>query len=135
MTNSIDSIAPESPGRLHWLKYNPTEWHGRFCDLSDAEYGLYHRIVERLWRTPGQKLAKDVLAAHLRLSTNAERAAMFERLLLLQELREEAGMIDIPFLHETFAEAVARSAAGSRGGLKAAANRKAAKQAPAQAAH
>ena len=41
MTNSIDSIAPEASGRLHWLKYNPTEWHGRFCDLSDAEYGLY----------------------------------------------------------------------------------------------
>ena len=138
MTDKADrtnTTATETPQRsLHWLKYNPTEWQGRCSQLSDAEYGLYHRVVEVLWRTDGTKIAKDVLAIRLRLAKDPERAEMLEQLILLQELREEDGMIDIPFLHDEYAQAISRSKNGATGGIKAAANRRA-KQEAAQAAH
>lgn len=126
MTTTPDTTAPEVPQRLHWLKYNPSEWQGRCNLLSDAEYGLYHRVVEVLWRTPGNRVSRADLALRLRLSRDLAREAMLDQLIQDQELRLDAdGMLDIPFLHEAFNDAVARSENASRGGQRAAANRRA----------
>ena len=122
----IDSSAPEAPRNLHWIKYNPSEWQGRCSLLTDAEYGLLHRIVEVLWRTPGNRISRDDLAGRLRLARDPAREAMLDQLIADQELRMGAdGMPDIPFLHDAFNNAVARSENASKGGRRAAANRKA----------
>jgi len=107
----------DTPTRLHWLKFNPSEWQGRCSSLEDAEYGFYHRIVEVLWSTPGNRIAKPALIARMRLHRDPERMAMLDQLIHGQELREdEDGMIDCPSLHEAFEDACRRAAIASKGG-------------------
>lgn len=107
----------ENASRLHWLKFNPSEWQGRCSHLNDAEYGLYHRVVEVLWRTPGNRMPKSDLSARLRLTRDSQRSEMLDQLVLGQELRiDQDDIIDCPHLHEAFTDACKRSLDAAKGG-------------------
>jgi len=104
--------------RLHWIKYNPTEWQGHCSALTDAEYGLYHRAVEKLWVAPGNVLHLDDLRRRLRIEPNTDRSACFDRLLGMELRLSPNKMVDIQVLHEAAAAAIARSTKASLGGQR-----------------
>lgn len=52
---------------LSWFKYNPAELLGRYSELSDTEYGLFHRIITKLWLAPGNRLSQQELMQELRI--------------------------------------------------------------------
>jgi hypothetical protein len=112
--------------RLHWIKYNPTEWQGLFYHLSDAEYGLLHRTVELLWRIPGNRVPRADLERLLRIGSDTGRAATLAKLIDGQEICIDLeGNAYMPHLHEAFEDAVNRVEVASRGGQKRAANARA----------
>jgi hypothetical protein len=119
-------MTSETNSRLFWLKYNPTEWQGRCSALSDAEYGLYHRVIDRLWATPGNRLRKDDIMRRLRIQPATERAECFERLLGVELRISPEDIVDSPELHEEFAAAVTRSSVAGKGGRAKAAKVRAA---------
>ncbi len=122
-------MTAETNSRLHWLKYNPSEWQGRTFALSDAEYGLFHRTLEILWRTPGNRVSKVDLVSRLRITSGSDRATCLESLLAGQELRIDTdGMIDIPDLHAEFADACKRGEDAAKGGRAKAAKARAVPQ-------
>lgn len=101
--------------KLFWLKFNPTEWIG-YCDgLSDGEFGLFHRVIARLWETPGNRLPLPDLKRKLRIRDGDERDQCLTTLLSYVLELDEEGMVRLPRLEEAYAEATGRSEAGKRG--------------------
>lgn len=102
----------KTKGRLPWMKFNPTEWMGRCSELSDAELGLFHRVLEKLWATPGNALTKGELMLRMRIRPGDDRERLMESLFGYVLFVDEEGQAHIPELHDALAEAIARSQAG-----------------------
>lgn len=105
--------------RLHWLKFNPSEYMGICSGLEDAEIGLFHRIVEKLWATPGNSLLREDLMHRLRIKKGSEAEERFDGLIGCVIFVDESGFVSIPKLQEAFQDAISRSesakaAAGAR---------------------
>lgn len=106
-------------GKLHWLKFNPTEWLGMFPELSDQELGMLHRVIAKMWATPGNRMSEDALLTELRLKHDESRAAVL-RGLVGYALRDAGdGTLFIPALDDAFADMLrrvedAQRAAGAR---------------------
>jgi len=100
---------PKKAERLHWIKFNPTEWNGMFSELTDEEYGMLLRVVAKLWATPGNRMTEAQLLADLRLQPDSHRATVLRALYGYALRVEDDGQIFIPALHEAFADAVRRS--------------------------
>ena len=99
--------------RLFWLKYNPTEWLGLYPELSDEEYGLFHRIIAKLWATPGNRLRPEALLAELRVKPDSRRAEVIQALTGYALKVSEDGMLYVPAIDEAFSDAVKRGSAGT----------------------
>ncbi|MEO5690111.1 MAG: hypothetical protein ABIR54_22350 [Burkholderiaceae bacterium] len=100
----------KKPEKLHWIKFNPTEWLGMFPELTDEEYGMLHRVIAKLWAVPGNRLSESDLMTDLRLTPDSHRAALLRGLIGYALKVSNDGLIFIPALHEAFADAVGRSA-------------------------
>ncbi len=108
------TTAPAKSGKLHWIKFNPTEWLGMFSELSDEEYGLLHRVIAKLWATPGNRMTEAELMTELRLQPDSHRAAVL-RGLIGYALRDAGdGTLYIPALDEAFADVARRTADAKR---------------------
>ena len=113
------TAAPPKSGKLHWIKFNPTEWLGMFPELTDEEYGLLHRVVAKLWALPGNRMTEAALLADLRLRPDSHRAAILRGLIGYALKDAGDGTLFIPALDEAFADvarrvADAKTAAGAR---------------------
>ena len=105
----------KKPERLHWIKFNPTEWIGMFPDLTDEEYGMLHRVIAKLWSVPGNRLSETDLLASLRLTPESQRAAVLRGLIGYALRVAQDGLIFQPALDEAFTEVVTRSKAAATG--------------------
>lgn len=99
--------------RLHWIKYNPNEWQGRYGELTDEEYGLFHRIIARLWATPGNRLTTEDLLIGLRVKPNSKRARLLQGLIGYALQVDGDGLLFVSAIDDAFADATRRSKAGS----------------------
>jgi hypothetical protein len=100
-------------GRLHWIKFNPTEWLG-ICDgMSDAEFGMFHRVLAKCWATPGNTIPLDDLRRKLRIRDGDERDQLLKGLLGFV-LENGPDGVTIPELQEAFKDAVNRSESGKK---------------------
>jgi len=101
--------------RLFWVKYNPTEWQGMYSELSDEEYGLFHRVIAKLWATPGNRLNLAALLADLRVKPDSERARVVQGLVGYVLKEAEDGLLYVQAIDDAFADAVKRGSAGTAG--------------------
>lgn len=101
--------------RLHWIKFNPTEWLGMFPDITDEEYGLLHKVVAKLWSTPGNRLSEADLLTCLRLTSDSPRAAVLRGLIGYALRVSDDGLVYLPALDDAFAEVMTRSQAAATG--------------------
>jgi uncharacterized protein YdaU (DUF1376 family) len=100
-------------GRLHWIKFNPTEWLG-ICDgMSDAEFGMFHRVLAKCWATPGNTIPLDDLKRKLRIRDSDDRDDVLKGLLGFV-LENGPDGVTIPQLQEAFNDAVNRSESGKK---------------------
>jgi hypothetical protein len=102
--------APTKPGKLHWLKFNPTEWLGMFPELTDEEYGLLHRVIAKLWAAPGNRMSEAELLADLRLQPASHRANVLHGLIGYALKDAGDGTLFIPALDDAFVEVARRVA-------------------------
>lgn len=100
---------------LSWFKYNPAELLGRYDQLTDAEYGLFHRIIAKLWNTPGNRLSQQDLMQGLRIRPGDERDGLLSGLIGYALVLDEADLLHVDALDAAFADAVARTEAGKAG--------------------
>jgi len=105
--------ADAKPAKLHWLKYNPAEWEGMFPRLTDQEWGLFHRIVARLWATPGNRLSLEGLLSALRERPGGKRAKAIDGLIGYALVKDEAGLLYVPALDDAFSDAIRRCSQGT----------------------
>jgi hypothetical protein len=103
-------MSPPKPKaeRLFWIKYNPTEWHGMYSELSDEEYGIFHRIVAKLWATPGNRLSLESLLTELRLNADSPRASIVKGLIGYALKEAPDGLLYVAAIDEAFAGAAER---------------------------
>lgn len=101
--------------RLYWIKYNPNEWQGMYGELNDEEYGLFHRIIARLWAAPGNRLSPEDLLMGLRVKPNSKRARLIQGLIGYALKVDAAGMLYVTAIDDAFAEATKRGKAGAAG--------------------
>jgi hypothetical protein len=94
--------------RLFWIKYNPTEWHGMYSELSDEEYGIFHRVVAKLWATPGNRLSLQSLLTELRLKADSPRALVITGLIGYALRETPDGLLYVAAIDEAFAGAAER---------------------------
>jgi len=106
---------PTKTERLHWIKFNPTEWLGMFPEVSDEEYGMLHKVIARLWAAPGNRLSETNLMASLRLTPESPRAAVLRGLIGYALKVSEDGLIFLPALDEAFLDVATRSKAAATG--------------------
>jgi hypothetical protein len=102
--------------RLYWIKYNPNEWQGMYGELNDEEYGLFHRIIARLWATPGNRLTLEDLLLGLRATPDSHRAGLVSGLVGYALQRDADGMLFVTAIDDAFSDALKRGKAGSAGG-------------------
>lgn len=121
-------MTAKNADRLHWIKYNPTEWQGQFCDLTDEEYGLFHRVCARLWATSGNRMPLADLMQSMRVPAGSPRAVLIERLMGYALKEGSDGRLHVPVLDEAFADVVKRSTAAKTGSSARWAGRKAPKE-------
>lgn len=110
----MSTQAPKAE-RLHWIKYNPNEWQGLYGQLTDEEYGLLHRIIARLWATPGNRLGPEDLLTGLRIKTGSKRANLVTGLIGYALKVDAAGLLYLPAIDDAFADALKRGKAGAAG--------------------
>jgi hypothetical protein len=104
---------PAKTARLFWIKYNPQEWQGMYSELSDEEYGLFHRIMGKLWATPGNRLTLPGLITDLRIKAGSRRHKVLLGL-IGYALKEDAdGKMYITAIDEAFSAAIDRSKSAS----------------------
>lgn len=109
---------------LPWIKYNPAEWNGRCANLSNAELGVYYRVLALLWASPTLTLPLDVIRLKLRIKAGTVEDELLTGLVgLVLDTRD--GQVCIDFLFAAFDEAVARSRKAEAGGRAKAAKRSA----------
>jgi len=104
------TAAPQKPGKLHWIKFNPTEWLGMFPEVTDEEYGLLHRVIAKLWAVPGNRITEAALLAELRLQPDSHRAGVLRGLIGYALRVDGDGALFIPALDDAFAEVTRRNA-------------------------
>lgn len=97
-----------APDRLFWIKYNPTEWHGMYSELSDEEYGLLHRVAAKLWATPGNRLTLEGLLTDLRIKADSPRASAIRGLVGYALKQSEDGLLFLPAIDDAFTSAISR---------------------------
>lgn len=115
MTSPQEAPPSPKPDRLHWLKFNPTEWQGSYSELSDEEYGLFHRAIAKLWATPGNRLTFSALLGELRVKPGSKREKVL-RGLTGYALREDGeGLLYVPDLDSAVTDAIKRGSAGAAG--------------------
>lgn len=95
--------------RLHWIRFNPSEWLGICAGLDDAEIGMFHRIVEKLWSTPGNTMRREDLMQRLRIKAGSEAETRFIGLIGCVSFVDSQDCIFIPQVNEAFASVVSRS--------------------------
>ncbi len=103
------------PEKLHWIKYNPTEWLGMYPELNDEEYGLFHRIIAKLWSTPGNRLNREALLTELRVPVGSHRAELMAGLIGYALKADDAGGLFVPAIDDAFADVVRRGQAATAG--------------------
>lgn len=103
------------PAKLHWMKFNPTEWLGMFSELTDEELGLLHRVIAKLWAVPGNRLTEAALLAELRIQSCSPRADVLRGLIGYALKDSGDGMLGIPALNEAFTDVARRADAGKAG--------------------
>lgn len=101
--------------RLYWIKYNPNEWQGMYGELNDEEYGLFHRIIARLWATPGNRLTPEDLLIGLRVKPNSKRARLVQGLIGYALKVDADGLLFVTAIDDAFADATKRGKAGAAG--------------------
>ena len=101
--------------RLYWIKYNPNEWQGMYGELNDEEYGLFHRIIARLWATPGNRLTPENLLIGLRVLPNSRRARLVAGLIGYALKLDADGLLFVTAIDDAFADATKRGKAGAAG--------------------
>lgn len=101
--------------RLYWIKYNPNEWQGMYGELTDEEYGLLHRIIARLWATPGNRLTPEDLLTGLRVLPNSRRARLVAGLIGYALKLDADGFLFVTAVDDAFADAIKRGKAGAAG--------------------
>lgn len=109
----MSTSAPPKADKLVWVKYNPTEWQGMYSELSDEEYGLFHRVIAKLWATPGNRLSLVSLLTELRVRPDTKRARIVQGLVGYALKEAEDGLLYVPTIDEAFVDAVRRGTAGT----------------------
>ena len=115
MTTAPPRESPLKSEKLYWIKYNPNEWNGMYSELTDAEYGMFHRVIAKLWSTPGNRLTLENLLVELRLIPGSKRARLVERLLGYALKVDPAGQLFVTAVDDAFADASRRGRAGKAG--------------------
>lgn len=102
--------------KLPWLKYNPSEIAGEFSALDNEEYGLLHRIIAKLWATPGNRMTHADLVKAFRIKAGSCEEELLRNVIdYALTLDESTGLLRLPLLDEAFADAVQRSKSGKAG--------------------
>ena len=101
--------------KLYWIKYNPNEWQGMYGELNDEEYGLFHRIIARLWATPGNRLTPADLLIGLRVKPDSKRARLVQGLIGYALKVDADGLLFVTAIDDAFADATKRGKAGAAG--------------------
>jgi hypothetical protein len=101
--------------RLFWIKYNPTEWLGMYPELTDEEYGLFHRVIAKLWAIPGNRLSREDLLTELRVKPGSRRDKLITALTGYALKVGDDGRLFVPAIDEAFADAIRRGRAGTAG--------------------
>ena len=118
-TASTVLIAPTTPttptraARLFWIKYNPQEWQGMYSELSDEEYGLFHRIMGKFWATPGNRMTMTDLLTDLRVKPGSRRQKVLLGLMGYALKEDSEGRLYITAIDEAFSAAIDRSKSAS----------------------
>jgi hypothetical protein len=86
-----------------------------YSELTDEEYGLFHRIIAKLWATPGNRLTRSDLLVELRVSPESHRAELICSLIGYALKADDAGMLFVPTIDDAFADVVRRGEAGTAG--------------------
>ena len=110
----MSATAPK-PAKLHWIKFNPTEWLGMFPELTDEEYGLLHRVIAKLWAAPGNRMSEAALLTDLRLKPDSHRAVILHGLIGYALRDAGDGTLCMPALNDAFADVERRVADAKRG--------------------
>ena len=104
---------PTKAARLFWIKYNPQEWQGMYSELTDEEYGLFHRIMGKLWATPGNRLTLAELLIDLRVKAGSRRHKTLLGLMGYALKEDPEGRLYITAIDEAFSAATDRSKSAS----------------------
>ncbi len=110
---TTETTTTPKAARLFWIKYNPQEWQGMYSELSDEEYGLFHRIMGKLWATPGNRLALAELLIDLRVKPGSRRHKTLTGLMGYALKEDAEGKLYITAIDEAFSAAIERSKSAS----------------------
>lgn len=109
------TVPKARPEKLAWIKFNPTEWLGIWPELTDEEYGFLHRVIAKLWATPGNRLSAADLLAALRVKSGSRRGQLLQDLTGYVLQTDPEGLLFVPPLDDAFTDAVRRGNAGTAG--------------------
>jgi len=109
------STRPPKQSNLSWFKYNPAELLGKYNELTDTEYGFFHKVIAKLWATPGNRMTRTELMQELRIRPGAEREGLLDGLIGYALKEDTSGQLFIAALDDAFADATARTEVGRAG--------------------